>query len=111
MIPIKFQVVGEEDYVFEVTIRESGEYQVVSGTYTSEPPRKGTLTSEQEEKLRSAIESFGVPESHPMPEGGEAFEAHLTIGAEGEAVQYVFWEGAMEEDEKLKTLVRLLEML
>ena len=111
MIPIKFQVVGEEDYVFEVKISKSGEYQVVSGTYTSEPPRKGELTIEQAEELLAAIESFGVPEAHPMPEGEEAFEAHLTIGEEGKALTYSFWEGALEEDEKLKQLVRLLEML
>ena len=41
MIPIKFQVVGEEDYAFSIDIRRTGEYMVSSGTYTTEPPRRG----------------------------------------------------------------------
>ena len=111
MHSIKYQVVGEEDYAFEVKISSTGEYEVNSGTYTSQPPRKGTLTEEQEADLLAAIKALGIPKEHPVPQGGEAFEAHLTIGEEGEAVTYPFWEGALEEDAKLKDLVRLLEML
>lgn len=111
MIPIKYQVVGEEDYAFEIEIGSTGEYTVNSGTYTSHPPRKGQLTSEQEKQLLTAIQVLGIPHEHPMPEGGKAFEAQLIIGEEGKAVTYSFWEGALEEDAKLKNLVRLLEML
>jgi hypothetical protein len=111
MHSIKYQVVGEEDYAFEVKISSNGEYEVNSGTYTSEPPRTGTLTEEQETELLAAIKALGIPREHPVPVGGEAFEAHLTIGEEGEAVTYPFWEGALEEDARLKDLVRLLEML
>ena len=111
MIPIKFQVVGEEDYAFGVDIRHTGEYVVNSGTYTTLPPRRGQLTKEQENELLNAIEALGVPGEHPVPEGGEAFEVRLTIGKGDEAVTYPFWEGALEEDPKLKDLVRLLEML
>ena len=111
MTPIKYQVVGEEDYAFEVEIRSTGEYIVNSGTYTSHPPRKGHLTREQEKQLLAAIQVLGIPIEHPMPEGGKAFEAQLTIGEEGKAVTYPFWEGALEEDASLKKLVRLLEML
>ena len=111
MVPIKYQVVGEEDYAFEVEIRSTGEYIVNSGTYTSHPPRKGHLTSEQEKQLLAAIQVLGIPIEHPMPEGGKAFEAQLSIGEEGKAVTYPFWEGALEEDASLKKLVRLLEML
>jgi hypothetical protein len=110
MVPVKFQVVGEEDYAFAVEIDSAGDYVVNSGTYTTQPPRKGKLTEEQENELLAAIEGLGIPSAHPMPEGAEAFEARLTIG-EGEAVTYPFWEGALAEDEKLKNLVRLLEML
>jgi hypothetical protein len=35
----------------------------------------------------------------------------LTVGGPGEESHYVFWEGALEEDEKLRTLIRLLELL
>ena len=111
MTPIKYQVVGEEDYAFKVEIRNTGEYTVDSGTYTSHPPRKGHLTSEQEKQLLAAIQALGIPSEHPLPEGGKAFEAQLIIGEEGKAVTYPFWEGALEEDTKLKNLVRLLEML
>ena len=111
MNPIDYQVVGEEDYAFEVKINSSGEYEVNSGTYTTEPPRKGVLTGEQEAGLLAAIKALGIPNEYPIPQGGNAFEAHLTIGEEDEAVTYSFWEGALEEDPKLNGLVRLLEKL
>jgi hypothetical protein len=111
MVPIRFQVVGEEDYAFEVVIDSAGEYVVNSGTYTSQPPRSGTLSSDQERQLLAAIEALGIPHAHPKPAGVEAFEANLTVGEGSEAVSYPFWEGALEEDSKLKDLVRLLEVL
>jgi hypothetical protein len=111
MHSIRYQVVGEEDYAFEVKVGSNGEYEVNSGTYTTQPPRKGTLTEEQEVGLLAAIKALGIPQEHPIPQGGNAFEAHLTIGEENEAVTYSFWEGALEEDPKLNDLVRLLEML
>jgi hypothetical protein len=112
MVPIKYQVVGEEDYAFVVEIDATGAYVVHSGTYTSQPPRSGSLTSTQEEALLAAIEALGIPGEHPMPEGAAAaFEAKLIVGEQGKAVTYPFWEGALEEDAKLNTLVRLLERL
>ena len=111
MHPIKYQVVGEEDYAFEVTISNTGEYVVNSGTYTTEPPRKGTLTEAQEVELLAAISSLGIPSDHPVPQGGNAFEAHLTLGEGNEAVTYAFWEGALEDDSELRELVLLLEKL
>ena len=111
MHSIKYEVVGEEDYAFEVKISSTGEYEVNSGTYTTQPPRKGTLTEEQEVDLLAAIKALGIPNEHPIPQGGNAFEAHLTIGEGDEAVTYSFWEGALEEDARLNDLVRLLEKL
>ncbi len=112
MVPIKYQVVGEEDYAFVVEIGSTGKYVVQSGTYTSQPPRSGQLTSEQENGLLAAIQELGIPIEHPMPEGAaEAFEAKLIVGEKGKAVTYPFWEGALEEDAKLNKLVRLLEVL
>lgn len=109
MKPIKFQVVGEEDYAFGVDIRSNGEYEVTSGTYATEPPRAGRLDEAQQTELLAVIEALGIPEPHPLPEGAKAFEAHLTIGEGEDAVEYPFWEGALETDEKLKRLIRLLE--
>jgi hypothetical protein len=111
MIPVKFQVVGEEDFAFDVEISDSGEYRVSGGTYTSQPPRSGRLSAEQEQNLLAAIEALDGPGEHPMPEQAEAFEACLTLGAQGEARTYRFWQGALEEDSRLKRLVRLLETL
>ena len=111
MHSIKYLVVGEEDYAFEVKISSNGEYEVNSGTYTTEPPRKGTLTEAQEVDLVAAIRAVGTPNEHPVPQGGNAFKAHLTIGEGNEAVTCFFWEGALEEDPKLNDLVQLLEKL
>ncbi len=109
MKPLKFLVVGEEDYAFGVDIDSAGEYVVTSGTYATEPPRNGRLTEEQMAELVDVIDDLGIPEPHPLPEGAKAFEAKLTIGEGDDAVTYPFWEGAMETDVKLKKLVRLLE--
>lgn len=111
MQPVRYQVVGEEDYAFEVSIGSNGDYEVSRGTYTTEPPRKGTLTEAQKTSLAAAIEAIGTPNVYPVPEGGNAFDVHLTIGAGDEAVTYAFWEGALEADTKLKALADLLEEL
>ena len=112
MQPIKYQVVGEEDYAFVIIINSSGEYTISSGTYTSEPPRSGKLTQQQEDALVAAIHALGIPDEHPMPEGAaDAFKAKLIIGEGSHAVNYPFWEGALEEDPKLQNLIRLLELL
>jgi hypothetical protein len=111
MHSIRYGVVGEEDYAIEVKISSTGEYEVNSGTYTTQPPRKGRLTEEQEVELLAAIKALGIPKEHPVPQGGNAFEAHLTIGEQEEAVTYSFWEGALEEDPGLKDLVQLLGKL
>lgn len=109
---IHYQVVGEEDYAFVISVDRNGEYLVSGGTYTSDPPRSGKLTPSQEADLLAAIDELGMPEAHPMPEGAaEAFNATLVIGESGDAMTYRFWEGALEEDSKLLKLVRLLEML
>lgn len=109
MKPLKFQVVGEEDYAFGVDIHSDGEYTVTSGTYASEPPRHGKLDDAQQQELVAAIQALGIPKAHPMPEGAKAFEAKLTVGEGDEEVTYPFWEGALEKDTKLRKLVRLLE--
>lgn len=80
MVPIEYRVVGEEDYALTVSIDSRGEYVVESGTYTSEPPRKGQLGEAQEQGLIEAIKALGLPRAHPLPEGVTAFEAELTVG-------------------------------
>ncbi len=111
MIPISFQVVGEEDYALKIRVESDGTYLVESGTYASSPPRKGQLTEQQVGEIVTAVEALGMPRPHPMPAGAAAFEAQLTVGAPSKEVNYVFWEGALEEDAELATLIRLLERL
>jgi hypothetical protein len=111
MVPLSYQVVGEEDYAFGVQINATGNFVINSGTYTSQAPRTGQLTRQQELELLRAIDALGIPAAHPMPEGGEAFEARLVIGEPGKEVTYPFWEGALEEDPPLNKVVRLLERL
>lgn len=111
MIPVRFMVVGEEDYAVDVDIRENGEFRLSGGTYTSQPPRSGRLTEAQEAELLAAIEAITAPGEQPKPAEADAFEATLTVGAQGEAKTYRFWEGALEQNASLKRLVRLLETL
>lgn len=111
MIPIQYQVVGEEDYALRIEVRDTGEFVVDSGTYTSQKPRSGKLSATRELELLAALKTLGIPREHPLPEGAAAFEARLTVGAGSEAVTYTFWEGALEEDVELNRVVRLLELL
>ncbi len=109
---IHYQVVGEEDYAFDITINSNDEFNISGGTYTSDRPRSGKLTPEQKQTLLAAVVELGTPEEHPMPEGAaDAFKAVLVIGEESNTEAYQFWEGALEEDSKLLKLVRLLEAL
>ena len=85
MVPITYEVVGEEDYALKISVAGNGEFVVESGTYTSHEPRKGKLTEVQESQLLDAIKALGLPREHPMPEGATAFEARLTVGAPGSA--------------------------
>ena len=81
MQPIKYLVVGEEDYAFMITIDRNGEFDISGGTYASDRPRHGKLTPDQEEELLATIRELGIPDEHPMPEGAaDAFEAQLVVG-------------------------------
>ena len=112
MVPISYEVVGEEDYALKISVAGDGGFVVESGGYyTTQEPRKGQLSEVQGTQLLAAIRALGLPREHPMPEGTTAFEAHLTVGAPGEEASYAFWEGALEEDAELNTLVRMLERL
>ncbi|MET0068345.1 MAG: hypothetical protein ABW076_18525 [Candidatus Thiodiazotropha sp.] len=111
MVPIKYQVVGEEEYAFRLEIDDQGNYSVDTGTYTTQKPRSGTLTAQQETQLLTALEALGIPKPHPLPDGLEAFRSKLVIGDGSDALEYPFWEGALEEDAKLRNLIRLLEVI
>jgi len=110
MQPIQYQVVGEEDYAFMISVDSNGQFHSSGGTYTSEPPRSGQLTHEQQTALMAAIVELGIPDEHASPEGAaDAFHATLVVGEGENAVTYPFWEGALQDDAKLRKLIQLLE--
>lgn len=111
MVPISYEVVGEEDYALKIHIDGDGHYAVESGTYTTQAPRNGQLSDEQQQEILAAVEQLGIPRAHAMPEGATAFQAHLRVGQSGAEADYAFWEGALEEDAELNSVVRLLEKL
>lgn len=111
MVPIDYQVVGEEDYALRIQVGGDGRYSVESGSYSTQPPRVGQLGPEQQQQLLAAVEDLGIPREHAMPEGATAFEARLIVGEPGAQAEYVFWEGALEQDTKLNALIRQLERL
>ncbi len=112
MHPIKYQVVGEEDYAFMITVHSNGDFDVSAGTYTSDPPRTGKLSDEQQAALLAAIRELGIPDEHAKPgNAADAFNATLVVGEGDGEVSYPFWEGALKDDPKLLKLVRLLEKI
>ena len=92
-------------------IDEKGDFVVDTGTYTTQKPRSGSLTTQQRSDLIAAIKALGIPTEHPMPSEAQAFASKLVIGRGSEALEYPFWEGALEEDPKLRNLIRLLEVI
>ncbi len=112
MTPLHYQVVGEEDYAFDISIDTHGQYHISGGTYTSDRPRSGQLTQGQKQALEKAIDALDLPDEHQAPEdAADAFRAQLILGEGRSATVYPFWQGALQEDLKLQNLVRLLEMI
>jgi hypothetical protein len=111
MIPIEYQVVGEEEYALRIQVTDDGHYTVESGTYTTYEPRTGAVPDDIGSALARAVEQLGTPSPHPMPEGATAFRASLSIGLPGDQVRHEFWEGELETNTDLNRLVRLLERL
>jgi hypothetical protein len=112
MTPLQYHVVGEEDYAFDITVDTRGRYHISGGTYTSDRPRSGQLTRDQEQALEYAIDALDFPEEHQVPgDAADAFRAQLTLGEGISAKVYPFWQGALQEASKLQKLIRLLEMI
>jgi hypothetical protein len=111
MIPINYQVTGEEEYSFRIEIDEHGNYTVHTGTYTTQKPRSGKLTAHQAAELQHAVASLGTFTEHTSLGQGQAFQAKLIVGEGEQQIVYRFWEGVLEKDEKLASLVRQLEVI
>ncbi|MEW8052410.1 MAG: hypothetical protein AB2792_19145 [Candidatus Thiodiazotropha sp.] len=111
MIPINYQVTGEEEYSFRIEIDGDGNYTVHTGTYATQKPRSGKLTTQQESELQNAIASLKSFSEDPKSGDGQAFQAKLVVGEGEQQVVYRFWEGALEQDKMLAALVRQLEVI
>lgn len=109
--PVHFRVVGESEYMREVTIDHAGEFVVNTGDHTSHEPRHGTLDGRRRERLLDLLGALGTPRDHPAPDGATGFMAELTLGEGAKAQVFRFWEGAMEDEPALKAVVSELEMI
>lgn len=110
-LPLSYRVVGEDDYMLEIAVTAHGDFEINSGDHTSHEPRRGTLTAPQRANLASLLGQLGGAREHPAPAGASGFMATLTLGGEGQAQVFRFWEGALVEDPSLEAVVRALEVL
>jgi hypothetical protein len=108
---IQYRVVGQDDYMLNIDVTESGTFTIDYGDYTSHKPTKGKLDQAHAEQLADAVAKLGEPREHPAPAGATGFVAELTVGDGPPVRHYRFWEGALDEEPDLKALVRLLEVL
>ena len=110
-LPLSYRVVGQDDYMLEISVSTTGAYRVNGGDYTSHEPRGGTLSPPQLMHLLNLADRLGPAREHPGPEGATGFMAELIDGA-GEAARcFRFWEGALDEEPDLDALVRALEVI
>jgi hypothetical protein len=115
IFPISYKVVGQFDYMLEISVGADGSYCVNCGDHTSHEPRKGKLDRSSRARLESAMkqaaERLGSSWECPAPEGAEGFMAELNLGEGSGRYRYRFWEGALEEQPELKAAVRELEIV
>ena len=110
-LPLSFRVVGEDDYMLEISVDTAGAFRVNSGDHTSHEPRAGVLTPPQMSELMDLLAALGEPRDLPAPPGANGFMATLALGDPGHAQSWRFWEGALEEDGDLARVVRALEVI
>jgi hypothetical protein len=109
--PIRFRVVGQDDYMLTIEVAPDGGYRIDSGDYTSHAPRTGSLTPAQRKRLSGLVAALGGPCDHPAPDGVEGFAAELVVGEGPTEQHYRFWEGALGAEPNLAALVRALEVV
>lgn len=110
-LPLDFHVVGQDDYMLQITIDSSGTFRVDMGDHTSHKPRTDTLSPSQRSTLMDLLAQLGEPREHPAPEGATGFMAELSVGSGDSIRRYRFWEGALDEEPDLAAVVRALEVL
>ncbi len=108
---VHYRVVGQDDYMLEITLEPSGTYRVDSGDHTSHKPRQGVLDAHQTREIAALIDALGAPREHPAPEGATGFVAELTLGEPPQTRVYCVWEGEMGEEPDIMALIRAMEVV
>ncbi|MCG6897543.1 MAG: hypothetical protein LJE61_06915 [Thiocapsa sp.] len=106
-----YRVVGQDDYMLDITVEPTGAYRVDCGDHTSHKPRQGRLDGRQVGELTRLIDALGTPQEHAAPEGATGFMAELTLGVPPDVRVYRVWEGAMDKVPDVMALVRALEVI
>lgn len=108
---VHYRVVGQDDYMLEITLEPNGAFRVDSGDHTSHKPRQGVLDAQQTREITALIDTLGAPREHPAPEGATGFVAELILGEPPQARLYRVWEGEMGEEPDIMALIRALEVI
>jgi hypothetical protein len=108
---IKYQVVGQDDYMLIIRIEPDGQFVVDSGDYTSRRPRRGRLDARRQAAIEALVDQLGPVTDQTAPEETSGFVAELTIGTDGGERRYRFWEGAIASRPDIEALVRALELI
>jgi hypothetical protein len=108
---VYYRVVGQDDYVLEITLEPTGAYRVDCGDHTSHKPRRGILDERQTREIGALITALGEPREHPAPAGATGFIAELTLGSPPDARVYRVWEGELAEEPDVMALIRALEVI
>ncbi|NCA68793.1 MAG: hypothetical protein EOM91_01595 [Sphingobacteriia bacterium] len=108
---VHYRVVGQDDYMLEITLESDGAYRIDCGDHTSHTPRRGMLAPEQLAALDSLISALGAPREHLAPAGATGFLAELTIGEQPVTRVFKVWEGAIQDEPDLMPLIRALEVI
>jgi hypothetical protein len=108
---VHYRVVGQDDYMLEITLEPSGTYRIDCGDHTSHKPRQGMLDDAQIRTLTRLIDALGTPREHPAPDGASGFMAELVVGDPPAIRAYRVWEGEMEEEPDVMALIRAMEII
>lgn len=110
-LPLSYRVVGEDDYMLQIEVSATGDFEINSGDHTSHEPRRGALSAGQRAGLGNLLERLGEDREYPAPAGASGFIATLAFGGREQGRVFRFWEGALTEDPGLEAVVRALEVL
>lgn len=106
-----YRVVGQDDYMLDITVEPTGAYRVDCGDHTSHKPRRGRLDGSQLTELGRLIDALGAPREHPAPAGAAGFMAELSLGDPPGMRVYRVWEGAMDQEPDVLAVIRALEVI